>query len=270
MVKSKLAFSLVELSIVLVILGLLTGGILAGQSLIRAAEFRAALSEHARYSAAIYTFRDKYFGIPGDIRNATAFWGRQSTDALCYNLTGAVGTNPNGACDANGDGTLGFNQAGRAGESQQFWRQLALAGLIEGTYSGLAGPNWPSECRIDIECPRSRLPNAGWGASHIAKGFGGDAEWFGNIEYGNYMALGAPHAAAYTIPMAPVLKPEEAWNFDVKVDDGRPTTGKLIARYWNNACTAPDSGAASATNHNASYRLSDQSIRCAIVFINTI
>ena len=69
------AFSLVELSIVLVILGLLVGGILAGQSLIHAAELRAVSSEYQRYRTAIYAFRDKYLGLPGDITTATNFWG---------------------------------------------------------------------------------------------------------------------------------------------------------------------------------------------------
>lgn len=57
----KRGFSLVELSIVLVILGLLTGGILAGQSLIRAAELRAVSTEYSRYATAVQSFRDKYF-----------------------------------------------------------------------------------------------------------------------------------------------------------------------------------------------------------------
>lgn len=65
------AFSLVELSIVLVILGLLVGGILAGQSLIRASELRAVTSEQARIVTAIQAFRDKYFALPGDMRNAS-------------------------------------------------------------------------------------------------------------------------------------------------------------------------------------------------------
>ena len=68
-------FSLVELSIVLVILGLLTGGILAGQSLIRASELRAATAEYQRYATSIQSFRDKYMALPGDMTNATRFWG---------------------------------------------------------------------------------------------------------------------------------------------------------------------------------------------------
>ena len=68
-------FSLVELSIVLVILGLLTGGILAGQNLIRAAELRSVTTQFQNYHAAVMTFRDKYFALPGDMANAEDFWG---------------------------------------------------------------------------------------------------------------------------------------------------------------------------------------------------
>ena len=71
----KKAFSLVELSIVLVILGLLVGGILTGQSLIRAAELRSVTTEFSQYQTAVMTFRDKYFAIPGDMKNARDFWG---------------------------------------------------------------------------------------------------------------------------------------------------------------------------------------------------
>src|SRR5438552_4058186 len=80
------AFSLVELSIVLVILGLLVGGILSGQSLIRAAELRSVTTEFSRYLAAVQSFKDKYFALPGDMANATAFWGiagGTGSDATC-------------------------------------------------------------------------------------------------------------------------------------------------------------------------------------------
>jgi prepilin-type N-terminal cleavage/methylation domain-containing protein len=72
--SAKSAFSLVELSIVLVILGLLVGGVLAGQSLIRAAQLRAVTAQVGQYAAASKTFRDKYFALPGDLPNATSFW----------------------------------------------------------------------------------------------------------------------------------------------------------------------------------------------------
>ena len=79
----KRAFSLVELSIVLVILGLLVGGVLSGQSLIAAAALRSVTTQEARWVAATQTFRDKYFALPGDMNNATSFWGRMNGNADC-------------------------------------------------------------------------------------------------------------------------------------------------------------------------------------------
>ena len=67
------AFSLVELSIVLVILGLLVGTVLTGKSLIRASELRSVVSQFQAFHAAHNAFKDKYFSIAGDMNNATQF-----------------------------------------------------------------------------------------------------------------------------------------------------------------------------------------------------
>jgi hypothetical protein len=60
------------MSIVLVIIGLLVGGILVGQDLIRAAEARAQITQIEKYNSAVNTFRGKYGYLPGDINAATA------------------------------------------------------------------------------------------------------------------------------------------------------------------------------------------------------
>ncbi len=77
-------FSLVELSIVLVILGLLTGGILAGKSLMRASELRAVSTEYQRYLTAAQSFRGKYFELPGDFSKAQSFWGIAHATAATF------------------------------------------------------------------------------------------------------------------------------------------------------------------------------------------
>src|SRR3569833_319215 len=80
----KAAFTLVELSIVLVILGLLDGGVHTGQSLIRAAELRSVTTQYQRFLTAVQTFRDKYFALPGDMTNAHSYWGIAiATPATC-------------------------------------------------------------------------------------------------------------------------------------------------------------------------------------------
>ncbi len=63
-----------------------------------------------------------------------------------------------------------------------------------------------------------------------------------------------------------VLTPEEARNIDTKIDDGKPAYGKLIARFWNDACAAADDGTHANNDLEASYKLSDDSIQCALYF----
>ena len=149
------AFSLVELSIVLVILGLLVGGVLAGQSLIRAAELRTIVSEYQRYVAATLSFRDKYFAIPGDMTNATAFWGKDNTN--CSGNTGTAATP--GTCNGDGSGTVPWNST----EMPRYWQQLALAGMVEGSYTGTGGAI-NGEVVPGTNSPRSRilLPGGEW------------------------------------------------------------------------------------------------------------
>lgn len=256
-------FSLVELSIVLVILGLLTGGILSGQSLIRASELRGVVSEFQTYQSAIMTFRDKYMSLPGDFRDATKFWGYASGVTGCVTNSGAT-ANANGTCDGNGNGQVaGAAAANATGESFQFWRQLALAGLIEGTYTGTAasGANIGSVPRENV--PASRLSQGAWNVGYQGA-VSNTARYL--VDYGNEVTFGA-YVDASNRSIGKIMRPEEAWNIDTKIDDGRPAYGKTIARFWNNECSAPDSGTAAVDNLNASYRVSDTSLQCAFHFV---
>lgn len=244
------AFSLVELSIVLVILGLLTGGILAGQSLIRAAELRAVSTEYSRYVAAVQAFRDKYFQLPGDFTKATDFWGTAS------------GGCPNGARSGtqtcNGDGNGDFYAVSH--EYFTFWQHLANAGLIEGSYSGVVGPNNPQYHVIPgTNIPRSKLSNTAWTARGI--NITANPSWF-DTNSPRLFEIGAPQTNFWNEGAA--FKPEEVWNIDTKMDDGKPGTGKVMAFNWD-TCT----DATASTQHGtANYLLSVVSVECAVVFPN--
>lgn len=263
-------FSLVELSIVLVILGLLTGGILAGQSLIRAAELRSITTDTQRYVTAVYTFRDKYFAIPGDMSAATTFWGFQGTTAApdCVSNSGITTVSASGTCDGNGDGILYYGVTnGGTGEVWQFWRQLVFAGLIEGSFTGIAGPGSTTNSVRGVNTPAAKPAYVGWNIQYTSAASvqgGGNPNLY-VLEYGNNITLGAKTTASGGFGQA-FAKPEDAWNIDTKMDDGKPASGMVIAKFWNNQCSGPNSGAASQTNLDASYRLSDTAVQCALLF----
>ena len=253
----KNGFSLVELSIVLVILGLLTGGILAGKSLIRAAELRAVTSEYSRYATAIRTFRDKYFAIPGDFSNAIAFWGEDpNCNSHAAPFTGTL------TCNGGGDGLIHATR-----ENFNFWRHLANAGLIEGSYSGIAGPgniNWDSIPGTNV--PASKFPSGGWSALSLTYASNGIFPAITNGSGGyllNQLQFGGKIADLWTYEA--ILTPEELWNIDTKLDDGKPGTGLLVANNWG-TCTDAASAAAAATG-TPNYRLSTTSAACSIIFM---
>ena len=245
-------FSLVELSIVLVILGLLTGGILAGQSLIRASELRAVSTEYQRYITAAQSFRDKYFAIAGDMPTATKFWG--DDNAVCPDAAIANGTP--GTCNGNGNGLVRIGSL-EPYEQHRMWQQLALAGLIEGSYTGTPGPAGASHVVVGQNAPRSKLSNSGWGIEAYPD-YAGDGGWYA-FKYGNVLTFGAQGATEN--PTNAALTPEEAWNIDTKLDDGRPAYGKVLAIRWA-TCTF----STSFSDYNKEYRLNDKSQACALGF----
>jgi prepilin-type N-terminal cleavage/methylation domain-containing protein len=211
--KSK-AFSLVELSIVLVILGLLVGGILGGQALIRASELRTITTEFQRYITAMAAFRDKYFYLPGDFDGSGySMWGK----SIGYgNLNGAIeNSNP------------------PTNEIGGFWAQLGQTGLLEGSYSASASG---TTLTAGTNNPRSKVGNAAWNIGYLgdvaADGTNGGvsggtdpaATAFFVGSYGHALLFGSGSDAL--LPGG-VLKSEEAWNIDTKMDDGRPERGSL-------------------------------------------
>ena len=121
--KQQSGFTLIEIAIVLVIVGLLLGGILKGQELITQAKIRNVVNDFNGTSAAYYAYQDRYWAIPGDDINAATRW-----------------TNP-AATSGDGNGTIKGNYNDTSGsEAAYFWQDLRLAGLIAGAGSDIAPP----------------------------------------------------------------------------------------------------------------------------------
>ncbi len=113
--KTQKGFTLVEIAIVLVIIGLLLGGILKGQEMITQAKIKNVIADMSGVSAAMYGYQDRYRALPGDDKGASARW-----------TTGVA------AADGNGIIT-GTYVAVSPAESAEFWRHLRLAGFVAGT-----------------------------------------------------------------------------------------------------------------------------------------
>lgn len=248
------AFSLVELSIVLVILGLLTGGILAGQSLIRAAELRSVTTEYHRWITATEIFRGKYLALPGDTRDATRFWNKHSTN--CPTHIGVDDTN--GTCNGNGDGRIIYTVSNP--ETWLFWQHLAKANLIEGSYTGLYGPGGIYDAVPGGNVPSSRLSQSGWFIRTETVAFTGQVNFFDG-DYGTRFQFGADGGASNTM-QAPNLSPPEAWGIDMKIDDGKPGRGTVVVAY-RTACT----NSSSSNDKSADYKLDISEIMCALNFL---
>lgn len=233
--KPASAFSLVELSIVLVILGLLVGGVLSGQSLIRAAELRSISSEYSRYTTAMSTFRDKYFALPGDMSNANSFWS--------------------GFGQGDGDGTLDTSSTATSNEISTFWIHLSKAAMIEGTYTAFASTTTAAGTN-----PKAKLSNAAWNAYYVGSPDTTNATYFEG-SYGNALMFGGGTNAS--IPTG-VIKPEEAWNVDTKLDDGKPATGSILS-LESQGSTCSDLATSSSSLSASVYLLSGTSNTCALI-----
>jgi prepilin-type N-terminal cleavage/methylation domain-containing protein len=124
MKKTSKGFTLVEIAIVLVIIGLLLGGILKGQEMITQAKIKNVIADMSGVSAAMYGYQDRYRALPGDDKGAAGRWGVGTTDSGTGD--GVIQGVYNAPVPA-----VGSNSA--ANEASFFWHHLRLAGFIAGT-----------------------------------------------------------------------------------------------------------------------------------------
>lgn len=122
MKTNQSGFTLVEIAIVLVIIGLLLGGVLKGQELITQAKIKNVANDLNGMAAAIYGYQDRYKAFPGDDDKASTRW--------------ASATNG----DHNGKLSGDFNSNSDSDETRKFWNHLRLAGFIGGDTASFAQP----------------------------------------------------------------------------------------------------------------------------------
>jgi prepilin-type N-terminal cleavage/methylation domain-containing protein len=216
-------FSLIETAIVLAVTGILIGGALQGQELIENARVKSVVDQVQSYRGAATAFQDKYGALPGNFAEAST---RLNTSLL----------------DGSGSGQLGSADTTATNkENVQFWQQLLAANLITGVASN---PGASANVSFGKELPATRL-----GGGIVAVSSSGSGS--NPVPAGTWLRIGSgvPSSGGGDYAANPVLTPTAAWQLDKTLDDGSPSTGKVISEGTN--CLATDNSGGTPVIQNS-------------------
>jgi prepilin-type N-terminal cleavage/methylation domain-containing protein len=187
--KSR-GFTLIEIAIVLVIIGLLLGGVLKGQELITGARVRNLISQQDGIKAAFFGFQDRYRALPGDYAAATA------------NIGGVSGEgNGNGRIEE--DNTTG---SGLVHEEILVWNHLTMAGFMNGSYTMASSSVTEPDADNTPVNPYSVYVQLIYDSNYGTQGVGF-------------------HPAKHNLKTGGQVPVEIIAEVDRKIDDGKPNSG---------------------------------------------
>ena len=205
--RKQRGFTLIEIAIVLVIIGLLLGGVLKGQELITAARVRNLISQQDGFKAAYFGFLDRFRALPGDY------------DRAQQNIAGISNASPCGASPGNGNGNGRIETAQDSStEYILVWEHLSKAGFINGSFTCATPegtgttPNNPYAVRLQLE----------WDA--------------------NYADPGTP-TARHNLKTGPQIPSDILAEVDRKIDDGNAQGGTFRFSNYAAQTSAPDPAA---------------------------
>ncbi len=196
-------FTLIEIAIVLVIIGLLLGGILKGQELITSARVRSLISQQDGIKAAFYGFQDRYRALPGDYSAAAANIQMTTT-----------GANANG----NGNGRI---DGAAPDETILVWEHLSKSGFINGNYV------YTSAAIVEANTPKNAY------GQYVQLGY--DANYY--ILTGGVAA--ASTVSRHNLKTGNQIPVEIAAEVDRKIDDGNGATGSFVFSVYTGTGVAP-------------------------------
>ncbi len=209
-------FTLIEIAIVLVIIGLLLGGVLQGQQLIENSRVKSATNDFNGIAAGAFSYQDRYGRLPGDDPGAVV--GRGSS------WPASAAGDGNGVIDD--DATNVFAPAA-ASETTYFFQNLRSAGFISGDATQVGKLALPA--------------NPFGGLITIMSGTAlGDGAMPPNTLNGNKVCMGNVSGSS-------------AIALDTQLDDGKPNSGRFRASASATPNLAPAASAATTYSEDTTY-----------------
>lgn len=226
--KIKSAFSLVELAIVILVLGILALAVAGGNSLVKQAKIRKVVNEVNTLVSSYRTFESTYDAIAGDMIDAYDFFGTDCSTAS-GDCNGDGDTTIEGVAGASTDAALNDDA-----EYMRFFQHLKLATLLEGNYVGVGveSTDSTSVCAADATfsatCVRTRNYNVPKTAISTR---GYYLVTYSSTHEQNMITLGdtdPTDADSYTnINQLGLLSALDAKSLDLKLDDGLAAQGRV-------------------------------------------
>jgi prepilin-type N-terminal cleavage/methylation domain-containing protein len=249
--RNKQGFTLVELSIVMVIVGLLIGGVLMAQSLIESSQINAQAQQIQQFDAGVMSFKSKYKYLPGD---APAFGG-DGNNAI-EGLNSKTG--------------WGGNVTVHLGEVSNFWAQLFPGKYAPGTYT--TGGTQVIDTVIIIGANKtSPVPKIGRKNSAIiatTHGSGGVSSANNTDNYYTIVNLDNSwtdgfYRFANSVNGNRAYKAIELQALDKKIDDGLANSGYVLSGSWVTGWGAPALTPYNNCSSGSGYLINNNTYQCS-------
>jgi prepilin-type N-terminal cleavage/methylation domain-containing protein len=227
--KKDNGFTLIEFAIVLVIIGLIVGAVLGGQEMINASRRNGVVSEISSYKSAYDQFKEKYYGIPGDLLDATSYFNNTS----------------------NGDGTSFIDNDA---ERLTAFEHLYQAGFIKGGFTGDADAN--NLAVINEDYPESSYSNVCY-------------EPYKSSDYisnGDLNMIRAGYLVSAITCNNSFLTPGDAYAIDKKLDDSKPLEGQLKGYNGADSSYSACANANSAGESDDTYDTDSNTKGCIVMY----
>jgi|GEM_PF-4306931 len=210
-IVSKLGFSLLEMGVVLAAVSAITVAAVGGKAIVERSKLSAIISDIKGFSSAEDQFEKRYSGVPGDMASVSS-------------LTRTNSGNANGSIDT-------------AAEALQFWQDLALSGLIKGTYNGT------STNVTGLGVPAGPYKGSGYNVLNPT-----------SLLFPSQAIIVEFAGFSSSSNSLPILTPEDAKAIDSRLDDGKPSTG-IIRGSTDTGCIS-----------SLAYNVSNKSVACRLRF----